>query len=68
VNDPSGGQFEKDRVKKGISLFGVSLTPGFSPAGGRQAEPSRFNGLARGKTIETVLVPFLARHPAKAGC
>jgi hypothetical protein len=51
-----------------ISLFAVSLTPGFSPVDGRQAKPSRFNGLARGETVETVLVPHRAGPPAEAGC
>jgi hypothetical protein len=48
--------------------FSVSLTPGFSPVAGQQAKPSRFNGLARGKTVETVLGSRRTGHPAEAGC
>jgi hypothetical protein len=51
-----------------ISLFAVSLTPDFSPVDGWQTKPSRFNGLARGETVETVLGPHRIEHPAEAGC
>jgi hypothetical protein len=40
----------------GASHFlAILLTPGFSPVGAGQIKPSRFNGLAGGETVETVL-------------